>query len=260
MNAASTTLAQLVAWPRKPGAYRSIAKMPASLGARRTDYETLLACLDAVPAFTALIDLDHFRDPHQSAKPLSSLLARYSTRSLSFHRGVLHAMEKIVRAAAVRGHVVIAGRASQVILADQRDVLHVRIIAPIEQRVAYALQREGLDRHAAEARIHHKDHERARYLEREYHHEPDEAHLYDLVLNMSLLDLESAVDIICLSLQEKATGLAKTTGELGPTTGLSRYPAPSETPHTTPLAPRPIHWQSIWPPNQSKLWYNRATC
>jgi CMP/dCMP kinase len=133
--------------------------------------------------------------------------------------------EKIVRAAATRGHVVIVGRASQVILADRRDVLHVRIIAPFEQRVAYLMQREGPDRHAAEARIHHKDHERARYLEREYHHKPDEAQLYDLVLNTSLLDLESAVDIICLSLQEKATGLAKTTGELGPATGLSRYPA-----------------------------------
>ena len=134
-------------------------------------------------------------------------------------------VEKIVRAAAVRGHVVIVGRASQVILADRRDVLHIRIIAPFEQRVAYVMQREGLARRAAEARIHHKDHERARYLEREYHHKPDEAQLYDLVLNTSLLGLESAVDIVCLSLREKATGLAKTTGELGPATGLSHYPA-----------------------------------
>ena len=76
-----------------------------------------------------------------------------------------------------------------------------------------------------EARIHHKDQERARYLEREYHHKPDEAQLYDLVLNTSLLCLESAVDIVCLSLREKAIGLAKTTGELGPATGLSHYPA-----------------------------------
>jgi cytidylate kinase len=106
--------------------------------------------------------------------------------------------------------------------------LHVRIIAPFEKRVAYVMQREGLDHHTAEARIHRKDHERASYLEREYHHHPDEAHLYDLVLNTSLLDLESAVDIICFTLQQKAKGLATKTGELGPATGLSRYPAQPE--------------------------------
>ena len=138
------------------------------------------------------------------------------------------AFNGVVRAAAARGHVVIVGRASQVILADLRDVLHVRVIAPFEQRVVYVMQREGVDRHTAASRIHRKDHERASYLEREYHRKPDEAHLYDLVLNTSLLDLESAVDIICFTLQQKAKGLAKKTSELGPATGVSRYPAPPE--------------------------------
>jgi cytidylate kinase len=133
---------------------------------------------------------------------------------------------KTVRAAAAHGQVVIVGRASQVILADLRDVLHVRIIAPFEQRVAYVMQREGVDRHTAEARIHRKDHARAKYLEREYHRKPDEAQLYDLVLKTSRLDLESAVDLICSTLHAIAKGLATNTGELGPATGLSRYPAP----------------------------------
>jgi len=113
-------------------------------------------------------------------------------------------VEKIIGAAASRGHVVIVGRASQVILSDRRDVLHVRIIALFEQRVTAVMQREGLDRHSAEVRICHKDHERAGYLEREYHHKPDEAQLYNLVLKTSLLNLESAVDIICFTLDEIA--------------------------------------------------------
>src|SRR3989440_7773345 len=138
------------------------------------------------------------------------------------------AVNKIVGAVAARGQVVIVGRASQVILAELRDVLHVRVIAPFEKRVAYVMQREGVDRHTAESRIHRKDHERASYLEREYHHHPDDAHLYDLVLNTSLLDLESAVDIICFTLQQKARGLAKRTSELGPATGLARYPTQPE--------------------------------
>jgi cytidylate kinase len=132
---------------------------------------------------------------------------------------------RVVRAAAARGHVVIVGRASQVLLAKLRDVLRVRVIASFEKRVVYVMQREGVDYHTAVSRIHKKDHERTSYVEREYHHKPENAHLYDLVLNTSLLDLESAVDIIVFTLQQKAKGLAKKTGELGPATGLSRYPA-----------------------------------
>jgi cytidylate kinase len=134
------------------------------------------------------------------------------------------ALNRVVRAAATRGHVVIVGRASQVLLAHQRDILHVRIVATFEQRVAYVMRREGLDQAAAQSRIRAKDHNRARYLEKEYHCRPQDAHLYDLVLNTSSLDLESAVEVIYLTLQEKASGLSIRTDETGPAAGLSHYP------------------------------------
>ena len=132
--------------------------------------------------------------------------------------------EQIVRAAAEHGLVVIVGRASSVLLADRWDVMHVRVVAPFSERIAYVMRREALDSHAAEARIRHKDHERASYLEREYHHRPDESHLYDLVVNTSRLDLESAVDVIMFTVDEIAVGLPTKTGESGPATGLARYP------------------------------------
>ena len=132
-------------------------------------------------------------------------------------------MEQIVRAAAARGHAVIVGRASQVILADRQDVLQVRTVAPFPQRVAYVMQREGVDRHTAEGRIHRKDHERASYLKREYDRHPDEAQLYDLVLNTSRLDLERAVDIIGFTLHQVAIEQASSTADLGLVTGPARY-------------------------------------
>ncbi len=151
--------------------------------------------------------------------PLEAFLSDEDYRSV---------VNKIVKAAAARGHVVIVGRASQVTLAKRRDVLRVRIIAAFEKRVAYVMQREGLVHHAAEARIHAKDHDRRRYLEDEYHQKPEDAHLYDLVLNTSLLDLDSAVEVICFTLQQKAKGLTKKTGDLGPAVGLTRYPGQPE--------------------------------
>jgi cytidylate kinase len=135
---------------------------------------------------------------------------------------------RVVRAAFTRGHVVIVGRGSQVLLAEQRNVLHVRIVAPFEQRVAYVMQREGLDQQAAQSRIQMKERARGRFLETKYHCKAEDAHLYDIILNTAFLDLDSAVDVMCNALQHKARRLSVKTGELGPAVGLPRYPGQPE--------------------------------
>ena len=136
----------------------------------------------------------------------------------------LKTVSQIVLAAAAQGHVVIVGRGSQVLLSQQRDVLHVRIIAPFEKRVAYVMQREGIDQAAAESRIKMKDHDRMKHLETAFHRKPEDTYLYDIILNTSFLDLDSAVEIITLTLQQKANQLSVKTGELGPAEGLPPYP------------------------------------
>jgi cytidylate kinase len=121
------------------------------------------------------------------------------------------------------GHVVIVGRGAQVLLARRRSVLHVRVVAPLEQRVAYVMQREGLSQAEARARIQLKDRNRIHYLQVVHGQNAEDAHLYDLVVNTSVLHLDSVVDLICLALERKARRLSVKTGELGPGTGLPRY-------------------------------------
>lgn len=134
------------------------------------------------------------------------------------------AVDRVVRAAAARGQVVIVGRGAQVLLAGRRDVLRVRIIAPLEQRITWVVRREGVDRKAAAARIRKIEHERTRYLEAEYHSKPEEAHLYDLVLNTASLDPASATNVICLALNHKARGLGAQAGQRGYSAGTPRSP------------------------------------
>jgi len=136
----------------------------------------------------------------------------------------LKTVSRIVHAAAAQGHVVIVGRGSQVLLAQQRDVLHVRIIAPFEKRVVYVMKREGIDQAAAESRIKMKDHDRMKHLETAFRRKPEDVHLYDIILSTSFLDLDSAVEIISLTLQQKANQLSVKTGELGPAVRLPPYP------------------------------------
>ena len=141
------------------------------------------------------------------------------------YRAALH---KVVMAAVEAGNVVIVGRASQIQLAQRRDVLHVRIVASLERRVHYVMSREGLDQETARSRIQSKDRDRARYLQVEYQRDPTDAHLYDLVVNTDVLDLDSTVDLINFALERKANRLSVPTGQLGAEAGLPRYPGQPE--------------------------------
>jgi cytidylate kinase len=135
-----------------------------------------------------------------------------------------NALHEVVEAAVTQGHVVIVGRGAQMLLGQRRDVLHARIVAPLDLRIAYVMQREGLNQNDARSRVQSKDRYRMRYLQAEYHQSPEDAHLYDLVVNTSVIDLDSAVDLIMQALERKARKLRTPTGELGPAAGLPRYP------------------------------------
>ena len=139
-------------------------------------------------------------------------------------RTYLGAISRVVKSAYESGRVVIVGREAQVLLADQRDTLHVRVIAPLEPRVRYVMQREGLSLEDAEARINEKDANRNRLLKTQYHESPDNPLLYDLVVNTGVLSIDYVVDLIVQTLGAKAERLSVNEQELGPVAGLARYP------------------------------------
>ena len=120
------------------------------------------------------------------------------------------------------------------LLAAHPEVLHVRIIAPLDARIAYVMRREGLDHAAAAARINHKDHDRARFLQTQHQHQPDDAHLYDLVVNTGAIALDGVVDLLVGALAHKAESLARPAAERGPGAGLGSYPQPPADPRPGP--------------------------
>ncbi len=156
-----------------------------------------------------------------------------SPASLAVPVGELHTayqqtIATLVEAAADQGHAVIIGRGSQVVLANRRDVLHVRIVAPLPQRIDYVAKREGIGAAEARTRIQLKDRVRARYLRTEYHQESDNPLLYDLVVNTVVLDLDSVVTLIQHTVEAKSAKEGVPADELGPAAGLNPYPGEPE--------------------------------
>src|SRR5438067_335035 len=136
------------------------------------------------------------------------------------------ARRRVVEAAIEAGQSVIVGRGAQVLLAGRPDVLHARIVSPLDKRIAYVMQREGLERASAQARIQQKDRDRLRFLMTEHHQNAEDAHLYDLVVNTGVLDLDSVVDLLVVGLERKAGQLSTPAEKLGPAAALGRYPEP----------------------------------
>lgn len=111
-------------------------------------------------------------------------------------------VERIIHNLADEGNVVIVGRGGQVVLRARPDVLHVRVVAPLEMRLSWLQQERGLSQEAAAAHLEASCRTRARYIRRSYHVDVNDPSLYHLVINTGLLSLEQAANLIIQALRE----------------------------------------------------------
>ena len=108
--------------------------------------------------------------------------------------------ETVLRLAEL-GNVIIIGRAGNVVTARLPHVLHVRLIAPLEDRIANHQHYEGLTRAAAVERISQQDTGRRRYLKKYFGKDVADPLLYHIVINTSLVTIDAAVQLIACALQ-----------------------------------------------------------
>jgi CMP/dCMP kinase len=142
--------------------------------------------------------------PHMALAEIDELDLLNLRPSAAERRAYQREVERIIRELAEAGMVVIVGRASQVILQNQLGVLHVRVVAPLEMRVARLQQTKRLSAEAARACLAQSDRARARYLRRTYGRNIDDPTLYHLIINMGLLEMTPAVNLVAYTYRELA--------------------------------------------------------
>lgn len=109
---------------------------------------------------------------------------------------------RLTLALAARGDAVIVGRGAGFLLPIDTTV-HVRIVAPWEQRVGYMAQWLRLPRDEAAAEIRTRDEKRAALLDALTGRDPADPLGYDLVLNSARLGLEPCGDMIVHAVRSK---------------------------------------------------------
>lgn len=129
--------------------------------------------------------------------------------------------EKVVGEAAARDNVVLVGRAAPAVLGQRANAFHVKVVAPLADRVATVMARLQVDAAQAAREIADRDGNRRRYLARYYQRDWADASNYDLVLNTGRLGLEGTVDLIIAAI-----------GVMSPGAGAPGGPATSSRPRS----------------------------
>lgn len=132
----------------------------------------------------ALADIDELG--LLGVKPSAAAIERYREK-----------ITEVIEEQAAQGDVLLVGRGGRVVLRGRPGVLHVRIVAPPDRRIATVSSRCNVSSDAAAARIEASDRARAAFLRRTFGARWDDPALFDLVLNMAQLGVQTAADILC---------------------------------------------------------------
>jgi len=96
-----------------------------------------------------------------------------------------------------RDNVVYHGYAGHLLIPEVAHVLKVRIIADMEERVAFLKQRKKMSTDDALAHIRDMDKNRAKWTRYLYKVDIEDPRLYDIIINIGSMRIEAACEIIC---------------------------------------------------------------
>lgn len=101
-----------------------------------------------------------------------------------------------ILAAYAHDNMLVIGRGGQAILEYKPDVLHLRVVAPFEDRQARLEEEQSMTPAQARRYLQEMDANTDEYLRTFHHIDVDDPTLYHLVLNLGRLGVEGAVSLV----------------------------------------------------------------
>ncbi|MFZ0728010.1 MAG: cytidylate kinase-like family protein [Desulfobacterales bacterium] len=139
----------------------------------------------------------------ENAKLLSPSSSSFVRRILDKPKNIMdeqqyaRLLHQIIPKIAERDNVIILGRGAQFILKDRKDAVHVLLLAAESDRIKFMQDHYGLAPDDARQAVIKKGKRRLKLMRLFDSADYDQPVHYDLVLNMSKLSLERALDLIC---------------------------------------------------------------
>jgi cytidylate kinase len=123
---------------------------------------------------------------------------------------VVTGLARIILAVSAPGEAVLLGRGAGCVLPAE-STLHVRIVAPLGDRIAYMSQWMRLTMAEAAEQVKLRDHNRAQFIQTHFHRQPGDIYQYDLVLNSTLLGEDACTELIVQAARAKQKCLIERT-------------------------------------------------
>lgn len=117
----------------------------------------------------------------------------------AYHTAVRDLMHEINQ----QDNAVIVGRAGQVLLREEDNVIHVRIFAPFDLRVERIAERHHVKLDVARKQVKMSDDSRTKYLKRYYGARWDDPDLYDILINTAHVNVVSAAAVVCKVIEKR---------------------------------------------------------
>lgn len=134
-------------------------------------------------------------------------------QNLSQHPAIVD-LARIVLALGAQGEVILIGRGAGCIL-PRETTLHVRTVAPLQDRIHYMSQWLRLTLDEAAEQVQERDRRRADFVATHFHRQPGDIYQFDLLLNSSLLGEDACAELIAQAARAK---LARITSGQPPST------------------------------------------
>jgi cytidylate kinase len=106
-------------------------------------------------------------------------------------------LHKIVPQIIEEGNMIILGRGAQFILKDRKDTYHILLVADESDRIRFMQQTYQLSREQARQAVAKQGKRRTKLMKLFHSEGYDLPEHYDLVLNMSKIDMDHAVELVC---------------------------------------------------------------
>jgi cytidylate kinase len=114
----------------------------------------------------------------------------------------LAAVARLILTLAARGNTVLVGHGAGFVLPAETTV-HVRVVAPVDERVAYESQRLMLPGPDAAAEVAGRDRRRAEFLTALSDRDPTDPTGYDLVVNSARLGVDGSAELVVAAVRAK---------------------------------------------------------
>ena len=155
--------------------------------------EALAEKYQTTPAVLELVD-------ETTASWISETFGNWLVRSSVTQAQYVTRLSKMIYMVAQHGNVILVGRGAQFLLPHDRG-LNVRLIAPLKYRLQQIMERRHLDKNEARDYIEITDTGRRDFVRNYFHHDADDPHTFDMVVNVAKLGSERAVRLIAETLR-----------------------------------------------------------